>query len=189
MPMSVSKLSLFALAALAAGLQPALAQDAGGQAAISTGARVTDAQGGDVGTISKVDGQFVVVKTDKHEVRLPVTSFRPHNGALLFGMTRDQLNAEVDKTLAAASAKIVAGAAVSGAQGGNVGTIDAIDDQFVTVKLASGKKVRLPRAAVAPGPNGAVIGMTVAELEAAAGAAAAPAAAAKAEAKATAKPQ
>ncbi len=161
------------IAASAMALQPALAQDAGAAAGIAAGAKVTDANGGEVGSVTKVDGQFLVVKTDKHEVRLPVSSFRPHDGALLFGMTRDQLNAEVEKTLAAASAKIVAGAAVSGSQGGAVGTIDAIDDQFVTVKLTSGKKVRLPRAAVAPGPNGAVIGMTVAELEAAAGGAAA----------------
>ncbi len=58
------KFFLFALAASGAAMQPALAQDAGGQPAISAGARVTDAQGGEVGTISKVDGLFVVVKTD-----------------------------------------------------------------------------------------------------------------------------
>jgi preprotein translocase subunit YajC len=178
----------------AAGLQPALAhqpaaqqpaaQQAPAQAGVAVGAKVSDANGGEVGSISRVDGQFVVVKTDKHEVRLPVTSFTAHNGGFLFGMTRDQLNAEVEKTLAAANAKIVAGASVTGSQGGNVGTIEAIDDQFVTVKLVSGKKVRLPRTAVAPGPNGAVIGMTVAELEAAAGAAAP-----KAEAPKAAKPQ
>ena len=182
-----------ALVTAAAALQPAFAQQpaaqpgaqqAPAQAGMAVGAKVSDANGGEVGSISKVDGQFVVVKTDKHEVRLPVTSFTAHNGGFLFGMTRDQLNAEVEKTLAAANAKIVAGASVTGSQGGNVGTIEAIDDQFVTVKLVSGQKVRLPRAAVAPGPNGAVIGMTVAELEAAAGAAAP-----KAEAPKAAKPQ
>lgn len=141
--------------------QPSLAQ-------VAAGAKVTDAQGAEVGTVTKVDGQFYVVKTDKHEVRLPVASFTPHNGALLFGMSRDQLNAEVDKSLAAASANLKAGASVTGSQGGNVGTIDAIDDQYVTVKLTSGKLVRLPRSSVAPGSNGALIGMTVAELEAAA---------------------
>ena len=182
-----------ALVTAAAGLQPALAQQpaaqpgaqqAPAQANMAVGAKVSDANGGEVGTISKVDGQFVVVKTDKHEVRLPVTSFTAHNGGFLFGMTRDQLNAEVEKTLAAANAKIVAGASVTGSQGGNVGTIEAIDDQVVTVKLVSGRMVRLPRAAVAPGPNGAVIGMTAAELEAAAGAAAP-----KAEASKEAKPK
>lgn len=166
-----------ALFTAAAGLQPALAQQpaaqqAAAQANMTAGAKVSDASGGEVGTISKVDGQFVILKTDKHEVRLPVTSFTAHEGGFLFGMTRDQLNAEVERTLAAANAKIVAGASVSGSQGGSVGTIEAVEDEFVTVKLVSGKKVRLPRAAVAPGPNGAVIGMTVAELEAAAAGAA-----------------
>ena len=174
--MSVRKLLLastlsIAVAATAVGFQPAAAQQAAAQASMAAGAKVSDAQGGEVGTITKVEGQFVVLKTDKHEVRLPVTSFTAHNGGFLFGMTRDQLNAEVEKTVAAANAKLVAGATVTGSQGGNVGTIEAIDDQFVTVKLTSGKKVRLPRAAIAAGPNGGVIGMTVAELEAAAGAA------------------
>ena len=168
--MSIStKLFRSVLPALALGCvalaQPALAQ------APAAGAQVRDTGGGEVGTITKVDGQFVILKTDKHEVRLPVSSFTAHEGAFLMAMTRDQLNAEVDKTLASASAKLVAGASVTGAQGGAVGTIDAIDAEFVTVKLTSGKLVRLPRRSVAPGPNGAVIGMSVAELEAAAGAA------------------
>jgi preprotein translocase subunit YajC len=181
--MSVRKIllasSLSIAIAASAGFQPAAAQQ--GQAAISAGAKVTDPQGGDVGTVTRVDGQFYLVKTDRHEVRLPASSFTPHNGALLFGMTRDQLNAEVEKTLAASNAKLVAGAAVTGSQGGNVGTIEAIDAQFVTVKLTSGKLVRLPRAAVAAGADGAVIGMTVAELEAAADAAAAPKGGAKSQ--------
>lgn len=139
----------------------------------TAGAQVRDTKGGEVGTITKVDGQFVIVKTDKHEVRLPVSSFTAHEGAFLMAMTRDQLNAEVEKTLASASANLAAGARVTGSQGGVVGTIDSLDAEFVTVKLASGKLVRLPRKAVAPGPNGAVIGMSVAELEAAAGAASA----------------
>jgi len=165
----LSTLSL-ALAAAGAAAQPAFAQAA--QASIAAGAQVKDTQGGDVGTVTRVDGQFVVLKTDKHEVRLPVSSFTAHQGHFIMAMTRDQLNAEVEKTKAQASAKLVAGAPVNGSQGGLVGTIDAIDDQYVTVKLTSGKLVRLPRSAVAPGPNGGVIGMTVAQLEAAAAAAA-----------------
>ena len=172
-------------------VSPAFAQTPAPAAAAAkpsptAGAQVKDTNGGEVGTITKVDGQFVIVKTDRHEVRLPVASFTAHEGHFLMAMTRDQLNAEVDKTLAAANAKLVGGATVSGSQGGNVGTIEAIDAQYVTVKLTSGKSVRLPRAAIAPGPNGGVIGMTVAELEAAAAAATAGAEAeAGAEAKAT----
>ena len=160
--------STIAVALFAAGAanQSAVAQAA--QAAIAAGAQVKDTNGGDVGVVTKVDGQFVILKTDKHEVRLPVGSFTAHQGHFIMAMTRDQLNAEVDKTKAAASAKLVAGAAVTGSQGGNVGTISAIDDQYVTLKLSSGKAVRLPRNAIAAGPNGGVIGLTAAELEAAA---------------------
>ncbi|MDB5693728.1 MAG: hypothetical protein JWO81_2791 [Alphaproteobacteria bacterium] len=137
-------------------------------AAISAGMAVKDTNGDDVGTVTKVDGQFVVVKTDRHEVRLPATAFTPHQGALLFGMTRDQLNAEIEKNLAAAASKIAPGGAVSDASGGAVGTITAVDAQSVTVKLVTGTEVRLPRSAVAPGPNGIVVGNTAAQLDAAA---------------------
>lgn len=138
------------------------------QAAVAAGTAVKDAKGGDVGTVVRLDGQFYIVKTDKHEVRLPVSSFTPSNGVLLFGLTRDQLNAEVEKTLASAAEKIAPGAAVGDQAGGAVGTITAVDAESVTVKLASGTLVRLPKAAVAPGPNGAVVGSTAAQLEAAA---------------------
>lgn len=141
-------------------------------AGIAAGAQIKDTNGGDVGTVLRIEGANVVVKTDKHEVRLPATSFTPSNGVLLFGMTRDQLNAAVEQQLAAASAKIAPGAAVVDAKGGAVGTVAALDAETVTVKLASGTLVRLPRTGVAPGPNGLVTGSTAAELEAAAKAAA-----------------
>ena len=169
-----------ALLGAVASAQPALAVQA--QGAIVAGAKVNDPKGGEVGTVVKVDGQFVILKTDKHEARLPVASFTPHQGAFLVAMTRDELNAAIDKTLGEANQKIAVGAAVSGSQGGNVGVIDAMEGDLVTLKLASGVKVRLPRASLAPGPNGAVIGMTAAELEAAAAAAGGAAAQTKPEA-------
>lgn len=141
------------------------------KAELAAGAQVRDTSGGEVGTITKVDGQFVILRTDKHEVRLPVASFTAHEGHFLMAMTRDQLNAEVDKTKAAASANLAAGATVVGSQGAAVGTVSAIDSEFVTLKLSSGKLVRLPRNAVAANATGGVIGMTAAELEAAAAAA------------------
>jgi len=140
-------------------------------AGIAAGMAVKDTNGGDVGTVLRVDGQFLVVKTDKHEARLPASSFTPHNGALLFGMTRDQLNAAVEQQLAAAAASIAPGAAVADSRGGAVGTVSAVDSDSVTIKLASGTLVRLPKNGVAPGPNGLVTGSTAAELEAAAKAA------------------
>jgi preprotein translocase subunit YajC len=170
--------SFAALAALAgpASAQPAQAaaqpaNSVGAAANWAAGAKISDTAGGEVGTIASVDGDFIILKTDKHEVRLPKTSFTAHNGGFIMSMTRAQVNAEVEKALASANEKIAPGAEVSGSQGGKVGTIDSADAEFVTVKLTSGKLVRLPRSGVAPGPNGAVVGLTVAELEAAASAA------------------
>jgi preprotein translocase subunit YajC len=165
--LKLRRLALIA-ASLSFALPAAAAWAQAPAAAVSVGTLVKDTNGGEVGTVTRVDGQFYVIKTDKHEVRLPATSFTPHEGALLFGLTRDQLNAEIEKQLAAAAEKIAPGAAVADAAGGAVGTITAVDAESVTVKLASGTLVRLPKAAVAPGPNGAVVGSTAAQLEAAA---------------------
>jgi preprotein translocase subunit YajC len=137
-------------------------------AAVTAGATVKDTNGGVVGTITRVEGANLILKTDRHEVTLPVASFTASDDGALFAMTRDQLNAEVDKALAAANAQIVAGATVKGAAGGTVGTIEAVDAQFVTLKLASGASVRLPRGAVAAGPDGPVTSLTADQIEAAA---------------------
>jgi len=158
------KLNLIAGLALAALAVPAAA-------AITAGATVKDTKGGVVGTIVRVEGANLVLKTDRHETTLPVSSFTATDEGALFGMTREQLNAEVDKALAAANAQIVAGATLKGAAGAVVGTIEAVDDQFVTVKLTSGSSVRLPRTAVAGGPNGPVTSLTAEQIEAAAKAA------------------
>lgn len=161
-----NKLILVALAGAASAMQPAVAQTAS-----FPGAKVSDTAGGEVGTIAREDGDFVILKTDKHEVRLPKASFTAHNGGFIMAMTQAEVNAAVEKSLADADKTIVAGASVTGSQGAAVGTVEAVDAEHVTVKLSSGKTVKLPRSGVAPGPNGAVIGMTAAELEAAAAAA------------------
>lgn len=140
-------------------------------AAVTSGATVKDTAGGVVGTILKVEGDHLLLKTDKHEVRLPVASFTATADGALFGLTQAQLNAEVDKAKAAADAQIVVGATVKGAAGNTVGTIEAIDAQIVTLKLVSGKSIRLPRSAIGGSPNGPVMGMTAEEMEAAAKAA------------------
>jgi hypothetical protein len=167
-----NKLILIALAGSAAAVQPAVAQTAPAPApaaSFSAGAKVSDTAGGEVGTIARDDGNFVILKTDKHEVRLPKTSFTAHNGGFIMAMTRAEVNAATEEALAEADKKVAVGASVTGSQGAPVGTIDAVDAEFVTLKLVSGKLVRLPRKGIAPGPDGAVIGMTAAELEAAAG--------------------
>jgi preprotein translocase subunit YajC len=148
-------------------LAPSVAQTAGMQ--------VVDTGGGSVGTVVRVDGDNVVIKTDKHQVALPKTSFTTHDGKLLFGMTQAQLNAETEKSLAEAEASIAAGATVKGTAGAVVGTIDTVDSESVTIKLQSGSLIRVPRSGVAAGGDGVVVGLTAEELEAQVSASATPA--------------
>jgi hypothetical protein len=148
--------------ALAVSNAPAVAQ-----AAISPGMPVVDASGSAVGTVSSVKGDNLVVKTDKHEVMLPKTSFTANAGKLMFGMTQAQLNAEIEKTQAAGDAAIKAGATVKGAQGAVVGTIDTADASNVTITLQSGKKVQLTRASLRGNADGTVTtGFTAEQLQA-----------------------
>lgn len=60
------------------------------------------------------------------------------------------------------------GATVYGAAGTPVGTIKALDAQYVTLATDKGE-VRLPVAGVGPGLKGPVIGLTAAQLDAAVG--------------------
>lgn len=132
---------------------------------VSPGMLVVDPSGASVGTVVSVNGQQLVVKTDKHEVQLPATSFTASEGKLLFALTQAQLNAQTDQALTEANAKLASGATVYGQAGTAAGTIEAIDDTTVTVKLTSGKLIRMPRNAIAPGRDGAVLGVSAAELE------------------------
>ena len=83
-------------------------------------------------------------------------------------MTQAELNAATDKSLAEAAAAIAPGATVKGSGGAVVGTIDAVDTETVTIKLASGSLVRVPRTGVAAGNGDVVVGLTAQELEASA---------------------
>lgn len=151
----------FVAAALALVTPAAVAQSP----AIVPGTQVVDTAGNPVGTIFSVKGDQLVVETDKLKVSLPANSFTPSEGKLLFALTRDQLNQQTEAALAEANAKLAAGANVYGQSGALAGTIDAIDADFVTLKLTSGKLVRLPRNGIAASDKGAVLGVSAAELE------------------------
>ena len=149
--------------ALAAPLTPALGQAAGG---FAVGTEVTDANGGAVGTVTAVNGDVITIKTDRLETNLSKSSFAESEGKLLVGVTQAELNAAIEKDKAVAEASLAVGAPVKDSAGAAAGTIDAIDAEFVTIKLASGKSIRIPRTGIAGSANGAVIGLTAADLEA-----------------------
>ena len=145
---------------------------------IAQGATVYDTQGGTVGTIESLDGEYAVLATAKSKVRLPKTSFAAGAKGPLIAMTATQLDqaaaqAAPAATAAATTAKpdVTKGSAVADTQGGAVGTVAEVDAQFATVQLTTGGKVRLPVNAFAAGPDGKLrVAMTAAQLSAAAGA-------------------
>lgn len=131
-------------------------------ATVIPGMQVVDVAGHPVGVVQSVRRNELILKTDRHEVRLPLGSFTPDKGKLVFGMTREALNRATDAMLAKS---FLPGAEVHGRNGALAGRIEAISEQFVTVELQSGESIRLPKDAIAPGSNGAVLGITVAELQ------------------------
>jgi hypothetical protein len=159
-------LASLALAGASTGA-PAIAQTA---AEVSVGTNIVDTAGGAVGTVTAVQGDNLLVKTDKHEVAIPRASFTPSDKGLLFALTREQLNAQVDAKLAEPIVSV--GATVYDPQGAVVGTVKEFDQSFVTVQLPK-IAVQLPVGAFARGPKGPVIGETAASLEAKAAAVAA----------------
>jgi preprotein translocase subunit YajC len=156
---TLAAVSLFAAAPVAAQAQ----------AGITAGMQINDASGSPVGTVAEVKGDNLVVKTDKHEVMLPKTSFSVSEGKLLFGMTQAQLNAEIEKSLAAANASVAAGATVKGLQGTEIGKIDSVSDSGVVIALSSGKKIQVARDGVRGNADGTVtVGLTAEQIDSAA---------------------
>ena len=159
-------------ASLSAIAIPASAQTAG--SAITLGMQVVDTSGGAVGTVVAIKDNILTIKTDRHEAVIGTDSVTPHEGKLLFGMTGAELNAAIDRDIAAANAALVPGAVVKGAGGTKVGTLEAIDGESATIKLDSGNLVRIARAGIRGTPEGdTLIGLTAEQLEEQASAAAA----------------
>lgn len=135
---------------------------------LGVGMSVVDSQGGAVGTITAIAADSVTVETDKHQAQLPQSSFTISDGKALFGLTQTELNASIEKINAATpQPELKVGAAVIGTAGASVGTIGAVTADNVTINLASGLKISIPRSGIAAQADGSgLIGVTVAELEA-----------------------
>jgi len=95
-------------------------------AAQSVGMQIVDTAGAPVGTVTAIQGDNLLVKTDKHEALLPKASFALHDGKLLFGLTQAQLDSKIEESAAASQKSIVAGATVNGTGGAAVGKIEAV---------------------------------------------------------------
>ena len=150
------KLSISALAALALSGTAIAANPYG------PGWEVVDTQGQKVGIVVAIDGDTgLIIRTDKHDVKFPVTSVTKSNGKLLVALDQAGLNAKFD-----ADSSLAVGKPVKGTGGTELGTIDQIDDQYVTLKLTSGQTVKLPRNGIVGNATGAVAGISLDQLQA-----------------------
>jgi len=136
-------------------------------AAQSVGMQIVDTAGAPVGTVTAIQGDNLLVKTDKHEALLPKASFTLHDGKLLFGLTQSQLDSKIEESAAASQKAIVAGATVNGTGGAPFGKIEAVDNDKVTIALTSGKKIQVPSSGLRGNADGTVaIGYTAEQLDA-----------------------
>jgi hypothetical protein len=150
------------------GISAFLAAPALAQGVPTVGMPITDPAGAPVGTVTGISGDNLQVKTDKYEALLPRKSFTVSGAKLLFGMTQAQLDAEIEKSQAAANAAVVAGATVKGLNGAELGKIDSLSDSNVVIALTSGKKIQVERKGVRGNADGTVtVGLTADQVEAA----------------------
>lgn len=168
--------AFLATALLTACAAPAFAQSAPAAVApakvnVTAGATVLDAKGGAVGTIASISGDIAVIDTGVVKASVPTSAFAQSDKGLLIGMTKVELEAAAQGAAATQQQQFLAslkpGTAVTDQNGGAVGTIEAIEGDLVTVATPNAK-AKLPKSAIAQGPNGPVIGMTQGQLEAAA---------------------
>ena len=157
----------FALAAISLAASPAAnAQAAAASASIRPGMAVVDTKGGAVGTVVSVNGDTLIIKTDKHEAAVGASSVTPYKGKLLIAMTQAELNAATEQSLAQLAAQIAPGAVVKGTGGAVIGTIESLATDYATVKLETGESIRIPRTAMAGSAQGVVVGLTLEQLKA-----------------------
>jgi len=153
---------------------PAAAAPAAG-ANVAAGAKVFDAQGGEVGTVDSVTNGVAVVNTGTNKVGLPLASFGAGANGPIIAMTKAELDAAAaqasQQSAAELKAQLTPGATVYGASGAQVGTIKEADAQYITVDRPKGS-VKLPVSAFGKGTNGPMISMTAEELDKAMSAAA-----------------
>lgn len=130
---------------------------------LTAGMTVSDAAGGQVGMIDSVTADSVVIATGTHKVALPLSSFAAGSNGPVIGMTRAELDAAAEKASADAAAalraQILPGVAIAGSQGNNLGTVKAVEGEFVILTTAHGD-AKLPIASVGSGPKGLMIGMS-----------------------------
>lgn len=171
------KTSLIAAAVAIAGFAPvaAMAQSAAPATAApatvnpTVGAKVFDAEGGEVGTVEAIQGDIITVTTGTARAGLPKSAFVTRDKGLTIGMTKAQLEEAVNgakaENSAAKDAALVADAPVKSSDGVVLGTITKVEGDDVTVALSNGTSAALKKAHLGLAADGSLaLGMTAADF-------------------------
>jgi len=157
------------LAPMAAMAQAAPAPAAAASATPTVGAKVFDAEGGEVGSVESVQGDVVTVSTGTARAGLPTSAFVTREKGLTIGMNKAQLEAAVNgakaENTAAKDAAIVADAPIKSSDGAVVGTVSKVEGDNVTVALSNGSAAALKKSYIGLGTDGSLaLGMTAADF-------------------------
>lgn len=133
---------------------PALAQDAGADAAagsgVTVGATVYGPQGGVVGTVKRVAGDNVVLDTGTMEATVPASSLGAGENGPTIGWTKADLEAAIlaaqQDAAAALDAALTAGTSLYSLDGIVVGTVTEVNPEgMVVVEHTSAGPIQLPK--------------------------------------------
>lgn len=101
---------------------------ADGKIALAPGVEVFDTQGGKVGTLTKVEGANVVLKTTKSEVMIPASSLARTEKHALIAMTAAQIDAAAAAQSGAAAGAPTGGQAAADPAGAEAGATTQAGD-------------------------------------------------------------
>ncbi len=165
--------ALIAVQATAPAPTPASSATAPASTTVTVGATVYDGMNIAVGTIASVTGDIAVIDTGTNKVGYPVASIGIGAKGPTIALTKAQLDASAAEQQAKAAidltAKLVAGTSVRSRNGTtSVGTIKAVDSEFVTLTTAKGD-IKFPKAGFSLDAQGVIIGFTADEFNTAIG--------------------
>jgi hypothetical protein len=165
---ALAAVSLAPVAAMAQAAAPAAAPAAAATAP-TVGAKVFDAEGGEVGTVEAIQGDVVTVSTGTARAGLPKTAFVTREKGLTIGMNKAQLEAAVSGAsagnAAAKDAAIVADAPIKSSDGVVIGTVTKVAGDDVTVALSNGSAAALKKSYLGLAADGSLaLGMTAADF-------------------------
>ncbi|MFA7586769.1 MAG: hypothetical protein WCY11_11340 [Novosphingobium sp.] len=146
---------------------PAWAQSVAA-AGLSTGVSVYGPQGDEVGKVSEINGETVVIDTGTHKATLGGDAFTKGEKGATIGYTKAQVEQAVDAANQQAQAKVdavlTAGAALRSSDGVALGTIKTVNADGTVVVDGTSRSYILKRDLFAADDQGLTLRLTAAQI-------------------------